>query len=88
MHPGWVATAGLKNALPGFYNLMKKRLRSTHEGADTILWLLLTNEKLELGGLYFDRKKARTYIFKRNYPNNSKRKLLMDYLDSYWKNIA
>ena len=35
---------------------MKNRLRDLEEGADTILWLLLTEENIKSGGFYFDRK--------------------------------
>lgn len=80
MHPGWVATKGLQNALPAFYQKMQSKLRNTKEGADTILWLLLTQEKLISGGFYFDRKKVKTYFFKRHNPNLLKRKLLMEYV--------
>ena len=56
MHPGWVATHGLKEALPIFFSLMRNRLRDTKEGADTIIWLLLTEESLTSGSFFLTVK--------------------------------
>ena len=39
MHPGWVATPGLRRSLPRFERLMRPALRSPRQGADTIVWL-------------------------------------------------
>ncbi len=58
MHPGWVATPALEQALPGFFSFFKKRLRSHYQGADTILWLLYSNA-LDSGKFWFDRSQAR-----------------------------
>lgn len=38
-HPGWVATAGVAESLPGFSRVMGPLLRSPAAGADTIVWL-------------------------------------------------
>lgn len=62
MHPGWVKTDGLKVSLPKFYNFMKNRLRSPEQGADTIIWSLLSIHPPESGAFYFDRKKVSPYI--------------------------
>ena len=59
MHPGWVATRALQEALPGFSSRLASRLRSHHQGADTILWLLYC-QQLESGLFWFDRKQANT----------------------------
>lgn len=83
MHPGWVGTDGLKEALPKFYQLMKNRLRSPQEGADTILWLILTDEKLITGGLYFDRKKVSPYIAKKYIPTEIERADFISLLEEY-----
>ena len=63
MHPGWAATPGVESAIPDFSKKMQGRLRSPLQGADTILWLLSTNKKIESGSLYFDRKKVKTHFF-------------------------
>ena len=73
MHPGWVDTPGLKNALPMFFSLMKNRLRDLKEGADTILWLLLTEENLYSGGFYFDRKIVTPYLSNSYIPSREQR---------------
>jgi dehydrogenase/reductase SDR family member 12 len=58
MHPGWVATPGLSESLPGFEKVMKPLLRDAAGGADTIVWLAgspaLTGET---GGFWHDRRR-------------------------------
>ncbi|MBC7538454.1 MAG: SDR family NAD(P)-dependent oxidoreductase [Bacteriovorax sp.] len=83
MHPGWVGTLGLKESLPKFYSLMGNRLRSPAEGADTILWLLMTDEALYSGSFYFDRKKVSPYITKKYMPSKDQRLNLMKQVKSY-----
>jgi dehydrogenase/reductase SDR family protein 12 len=39
MHPGWVATAGVRTSLPRFNRVMGPLLRDPAAGADTIVWL-------------------------------------------------
>ena len=63
MHPGWAATPGVDEAIPGFAKTMEGRLRTPLQGADTILWLLSTNKDIESGELYFDRKKVSPHYF-------------------------
>ena len=62
MHPGWLATAGLNEALPKFSGLLKGRLRTPAQGVDTIKWLIGTHEDLVKGKFYFDRKVVSPYI--------------------------
>lgn len=63
MHPGWVETNGVKNALPKFYDSLKGKLRTPDEGADTILYLLSADVKeLTPGAFYFDRKPVAKHI--------------------------
>ncbi len=63
MHPGWAATPGVDEAIPGFAKTMEGRLRRPLEGADTILWLLSSKKEIESGALYFDRKKVSPHFF-------------------------
>lgn len=77
MHPGWVGTDGLKEALPGFYRFMKNRLRNAYEGADTIIWCLLSEKAPESGKFYFDRKEVSPYIAKKYIPTPAERKELL-----------
>ena len=59
MHPGWVDTPGLREAMPGFHRLTKSILRNPYQGADTINWLL-TGEEQGSGRLYFDGSQVST----------------------------
>jgi hypothetical protein len=62
MHPGWVDTPALQTSLPRFWRLMRRRLRTPAEGADTIVWLCVAaGLDGESGGFWFDRKRARTH---------------------------
>jgi len=83
MHPGWVATNGLKDSLPGFFSIMKNRLRDLEEGADTIIWLLLTKVNLKSGGFYFDRKIASPYISNSFNPSREQRRILLEKIENY-----
>jgi NAD(P)-dependent dehydrogenase (short-subunit alcohol dehydrogenase family) len=57
MHPGWAATPGLEASLPGFAQLVGRRLRSAAEGIDTMLWLAAAPDARALSGrLYLDRR--------------------------------
>lgn len=62
MHPGWVDTPGVSQALPQFYSLMKNRLRTPSEGADTIVWLAMTKKDYENGQFWLDREIAPKYF--------------------------
>eukprot|EP00252_Welwitschia_mirabilis_P009133 TRINITY_DN2146_c0_g1_i1.p2 TRINITY_DN2146_c0_g1~~TRINITY_DN2146_c0_g1_i1.p2 ORF type:complete len:158 (+),score=35.44 TRINITY_DN2146_c0_g1_i1:563-1036(+) len=63
MHPGWAATPGVEKSLPQFSNMMAEKLRTSEEGADTIIWLALQpKEKLKSGAFYFDRKETRKHL--------------------------
>jgi dehydrogenase/reductase SDR family protein 12 len=56
MHPGWVDTPGIRDALPGFTRLIGPVIRSPVEGADTIVWLGAAPEALAVnGGFWQDR---------------------------------
>lgn len=83
MHPGWVATSGLKASLPHFSKVMKNRLRTPIEGADTIIWLLLTNRPMTSGQFYFDRKKVLPYFWNHFNPSLSKRALLLQKIEKF-----
>ena len=85
MHPGWVATPGLKDALPMFFSFMKNRLRDLKEGADTILWLLLTEENLKSGGFYFDREMVTPYLSNCYKPSRDQRILFLEKIENYKK---
>jgi NAD(P)-dependent dehydrogenase (short-subunit alcohol dehydrogenase family) len=77
MHPGWVATDGVKSAIPGFYKFTKGRLRIPKQGADTIVWIQSTDQKIDSGSFYFDRKKVSPYISKSYIPGQKDREELV-----------
>jgi dehydrogenase/reductase SDR family member 12 len=58
MHPGWVATPGLSDSLPGFDKAMRPLLRDAAGGADTIVWLAGSSALAgETGGFWHDRRR-------------------------------
>ena len=56
MHPGWADTPAVRTSLPRFWNVMKDRLRTPREGADTIVWLAAARNVGKSGEFYFDRR--------------------------------
>ncbi|HEU4802736.1 MAG TPA: SDR family NAD(P)-dependent oxidoreductase [Solirubrobacterales bacterium] len=57
MHPGWVDTPGVAEALPRFHTAFAPILRTPAEGADTIVWLAAGGEQAAPGGeLWMDRR--------------------------------
>ncbi|CAI9116464.1 OLC1v1017612C4 [Oldenlandia corymbosa var. corymbosa] len=63
MHPGWAETPGVATSLPSFSKSMSGKLRTSEEGADTIIWLALQpKEKLVSGAFYFDRAEAPKHL--------------------------
>lgn len=68
MHPGWVDTAGITAALPGFSKLMRPLLRSAEDGADTIVWLTSARPAPESGRFWHDRSERPTSYLARTKP--------------------
>ncbi|XVE60893.1 hypothetical protein DITRI_Ditri05aG0163400 [Diplodiscus trichospermus] len=63
MHPGWAETPGVAKSLAGFNKTLSGKLRTSEEGADTVIWLALQpKEKLVSGGFYFDRSEAPKHL--------------------------
>ena len=79
MHPGWVETDAVKDAIPQFYDFTKKRLRTPEQGADTILWLMGNKESKLSGKFWFDRKQVKKVAFP--WTRNSKEEC--DYLFNF-----
>ena len=61
MHPGWADTPGVSDALPGFARLIGPLLRSPQQGADTVVWLAGTTERLPAGRFWCDRRPRPTH---------------------------
>ncbi|CAN7029846.1 hypothetical protein Bca4012_043972 [Brassica carinata] len=63
MHPGWAETPGVARSLPSFKESFSGKLRTSEEGADTVVWLALQpKEKLVSGAFYFDRAEAPKHL--------------------------
>ncbi|XP_010268604.1 PREDICTED: dehydrogenase/reductase SDR family member 12 [Nelumbo nucifera] len=63
MHPGWAETPGVAKSMPSFDKMLSGKLRTSEEGADTVIWLALQpKEKLVSGALYFDRAEAPKHL--------------------------
>ncbi|GMP46235.1 hypothetical protein CsSME_00014467 [Camellia sinensis var. sinensis] len=63
MHPGWAETPGVARSLPGFSKSLSGKLRTSEQGADTVMWLALQpKEKLATGAFYFDRAEAPKHL--------------------------
>lgn len=58
LHPGWVKTPGITEALPGFSKILSPLglLRTPREGADTMVWLSADSKaRLSTGKFWHDR---------------------------------
>ena len=68
MHPGWVATQGVSDALPWMDRWIGPLLRSPAQGADTALWLASKRPGHKPGRVWFDRaaRPAHHYDHTRN----------------------
>ncbi|XP_057294788.1 dehydrogenase/reductase SDR family member 12-like [Hydractinia symbiolongicarpus] len=64
MHPGWADTPAVRLSLPDFHRRMGDRLRTPYQGADTLIWLCVseTARKLPGGGFYQDRKSVKKHL--------------------------
>lgn len=64
MHPGWVDTPGIQRSLPGFHSLVGSQLRTPEQGADTIVWLALSETPSRFTGRFWlDRRSHETVVF-------------------------
>ena len=61
---GWCDTPGVQTALPAFRKAMGSGLRTSEQGADTILWAGISKEVEELpsGSFLFDREIADQHL--------------------------
>ncbi|CAI5694610.1 unnamed protein product [Oreochromis niloticus] len=64
MHPGWVDTPAVANAMPDFHQSMKDSLRTPEQGADTVVWLAVSEAAVKnpSGRFYQDRKMVSTHL--------------------------
>ena len=87
MHPGWVDTPGVRDAIPGFFNFTKNRLRTPEQGADTAIWLL-SQDNVSSGEFWFDRMPQKKVVFP--WTNNSpdQRNKLYERCEQYYQEIC
>lgn len=71
MHPGWVDTPGVRSSLPRFHRVMGPLLRSSAQGADTIIWLAADAELASRDGdFWLDRRVRSEYKVPRTRATN------------------
>ena len=81
MHPGWVDTPGVEDALPGFYKLTKRFLRAPEEGADTAVWLATSSEAAKVSGRFWlDREQHPSHLSDRTRETDEERERLLETL--------
>lgn len=61
LHPGWVDTPGVGEALPGFSKILGSLnlLRSAREGANTLVWLSADKQPATCSGLFWHDRAVR-----------------------------
>jgi NAD(P)-dependent dehydrogenase (short-subunit alcohol dehydrogenase family) len=63
MHPGWADTPAVRSSLPRFQAVMRGRLRTPAEGADTVLWLAASEAaRGRSGRFWFDRAERSPHL--------------------------
>lgn len=66
MHPGWADTPGVQTSLPTFRRVTRPLLRTSQQGADTIVWLGAAPEPgLTSGRFWHDRRARPTHLLPR-----------------------
>ena len=83
MHPGWVDTAGVQSSLPTFRRITGPFLRNEAEGADTIVWLIASNEASDASGaFYHDRQVRPTHRMNRTVEDPALRTRFMEHMEA------
>ena len=83
MHPGWVDTPGLEQALPSFHRQLAPWLRTPAQGADTIVWLAASPDAHRASGhFWLDRKIRETRVFRHTADTAKDRRELIRALDA------
>ncbi len=82
MHPGWVATSGVSDALPGFNKVVGPLLRDASQGADTMVWLAAGGaDDAAPGQFWLDRRPRATSYLPGTNTTEAERQRLVDWLD-------
>ena len=78
-HPGWADTPGVQTSLPRFHTITKPFLRSSEQGADTIVWLGAADEPAHsTGGFWHDRRVRPTHRMPSTHETPADRTALWD----------
>lgn len=80
MHPGWADTPGVASSLPLFRTLTRPLLRSSAQGADTIVWLVGSEPAPPTGLFWHDRAARPTSYAGRNAPTDDQRNQLWSWI--------
>lgn len=84
MHPGWVDTSGIREAIPGFFHFTKNRLRTPSQGGDTAIWLM-SQDSIVSGEFWFDRKIQKKIIFPWTKNSENERNDLITLCEDYYQ---
>ncbi|RZV51678.1 MAG: SDR family NAD(P)-dependent oxidoreductase, partial [Pseudomonadales bacterium] len=87
MHPGWADTPGVQDALPAFYKITKRLLRSPGQGADTAVWLAAAAEAAKASGKFWlDREQHPSHLRASTRESSSERQQLFSELEKLMQN--
>ena len=63
MHPGWADTPSVRSSIPRFWRIMRTRLRTPEQGADTLVWLAVApSVAAPSGRFWLDRTPQPTHL--------------------------
>jgi len=94
MHPGWADTPAVRMSMPDFYERMKDKLRTTEQGADTAVWLAVSNSNVATdaknsGEFYQDRQPVSKHLpLAWSRSSAAEEKSLMDQLDAFYQRFT
>ena len=64
-HPGWADTPSVRTSMPDFYAKFKDHFRTARQGADTIIWAVVSERaktENENGSFFEDRKAVKEHL--------------------------
>ncbi|MGC7093037.1 SDR family NAD(P)-dependent oxidoreductase [Amycolatopsis lurida] len=83
-HPGWAATPGVTDSLPGFAKVMGPLLRDAEQGADTVVWLAAAEEggrPETTGQFWHDRAPRPAHYLRRTRETPAQREALWQFCE-------
>ena len=88
MHPGWADTPGVLAALPVFHRVTKQVLRTSEEGADTIIWLAAATEAGKVSGeFWLDRQPHAKHVLPGTRETSAERRQLLNALAAFVQRV-